>query len=198
MFKPFNRRVIISLEERLNSGLKAVSSTNFLPPISISLFNAVQSGTVVAVQDGCDLQEGDKIYVHHFVLEKEHIIPVVDKKISWIEFNQCFARVRDGEVKALGEYVLVEPMKYSHPMIQNEVSGLELSNKSANDEVERIGIVAHVSEKGREYGLKPGDIILFGRNCEYDIVIENHKYYKMHMGDIITVLGEGLKILSVK
>lgn len=198
MFKTFNKRVILELHNRVNNeleigGKKFVLDTAFRP-----LWNAVQFGNVISAGEGSDLQPGDRVYVHHFVMEREHIIPVDGHKLSWVEYGQCYARVRDNEIKALGEYVLVEPMKYSDARVQNEISGLKLLNKSDNDEVERIGIASHVSDKGREYGINPGDVILFGKNCEYDIVIENKKYYRMHMADIITILGGDVKISTIK
>lgn len=172
--------------------------TFILDSIFRPLWNAVQFGDVEAADESCDVLPGDKVYMHHFVLEKEHIMPIDGKKLSWVEYNQIYCRVRDEKIKMLGDYLLVEPMTYSHPSIKSDIGGFKMTSKADNEEVERIGIAAHLSDSCLQAGLKVGDIILFGKNCEYDIVVENKKYYRMHKGDVITVIEPGIKISSIK
>lgn len=198
MFKPLNLRAVVSMHNRVNDTLQIAGKTFILDSIFRPLWNAVQFGTVVACDPKCDVEPGDKVYMHHFVMEKEHIVPVEGDKFSWVEYNQIYCRVREDKIKMLGEYLLVEPMKYSHPSMKNDVGGFRTTMKSDNDEVERIGIAAHLSDSCVRDGLEAGDIILFGKNCEYEIMVEGKKYYRMHKADVITVLSPDLKISSIR
>lgn len=188
MWKPQNNRVIVELKGTQKKEIEIGGKTFILDSVFRRQFNAVQVATVIA--SGSDeLIPGDKVYVHHFVIEDEKRVPVKEGDYRWLEFNQIYCRVRDGIIKTLGNYVLVKPIKYDESKFKKESdSGIILSTKAGTEYVDRVGEVAHVGPVAEAGGLEVGDKILFNKNCEYEIDIEGETLYRMEFRDVITVI----------
>jgi len=189
MWKPKNDRVIVELEGSKDKFVNVGGVKMKIDTVFRQMWNAVQKAKVIACADGLDLEVGDTVYVHHFVIEEERRVPVKDKDYRWLEYSQIYCRVRDGIIKTLGYYILVKPIKYDESKFKKESdSGLLLRQKSGTEYVDRVGEVAHIGEEAREAGLEVGDKILFNKNCEYEINIEGQKLYRMERRDVITVI----------
>lgn len=196
--RPFNYRVIITQEKRIQDTIQVGAKTFLLDNVFRSAWNTVQEAIVVACDPRCDLIEGDKVFVHHFVSEAEHKLPFMDVIQSWLEYSQIYARVRNGELKMINNYIFVEPIKYDNLKFFNEDQGFLTHSKSGNEYVERIGIVRHISDSGKEAGLNEGDMVLFNKNCEYQIQVGEEKFYRMEIRDIITTIDKDTKISAIK
>ena len=192
MFRAFANRTIVEVEKRLKDKVVVGGFELQLDNVFRQYWNTVQIAKVVATNHE-ELESGDIVYVHHFVSNDEHKLPV-DGNYSWLENHQIYCKVKDGIVKALGDFVLVEPITYGDEGVKESESGLILTSKSANEHLERIGIVRHVGKNGKEHGLKPGDKVLFGKDCEYEMLVENKLYYRMELRDVITVLEDNVKV----
>lgn len=189
MWKTSNERVIVELEGLYDKEITVGGFTMKLDHVFRKMFNAVQQAKVIACPEGRELEAGDTVYVHHFVVEDERIVPVKDKEYRWLEYSQIYARVRDGILKALGYYVLVEPIKFDEAKFKKKTdSGLLLTQKAGTQNVDRVGIVAHVGDEAAEAGIEVGDKIFFNKNCEYEITIEGKKMYRMEKRDVIVAI----------
>jgi len=191
-FKGVNNRTIVHVPQRINDKVTVAGKEFILDHVFRQYWNTVQMTEVVATGNS-ELDEGDRVYVHHFVSAKEHRIPV-EGNYSWIEDFQIYCKVNDGIVKAIGDYLLVEPVTWGELGKSERPSGLITSTKSASENMERIGRAKHLSDTAIKYGLEENDMILFGKNCEYEILIEGQVYYAMEMRDVITVIGDEVKV----
>lgn len=189
MWKTSNNRVIVELKGLYDNEIKVGDFTMKIDHVFRRMHNAVQEATVVACPDGKELEVGDTVYVHHFVIEEERRVPTKDKEYRWLEYNQIYARVRDGILKALGYYVLVEPVKFDEVKFKKKTdSGIVLTQKAGTSYVDRVGIVAHVGDEAEAAGIVPGDRIFFNKNCEYEINIQGKKMYRMESRDVIAAI----------
>jgi len=194
MWKTSNDRVIVELKGLYDNEIKVGDFTMKVDTIFRKLHNAVQEATVVACPDNKEIEVGDTVFVHHFVVENERIVPVKDKHYRWLEYNQIYARMRDGILKALGYFVLVEPVKFDEAKFKNKTdSGLVLSRKTGTEYVDRVGFVAHVGDEAFEAGVSVGDKIFFNKNCEYEININGKMYYRMEKRDVIAVIDPNVE-----
>jgi co-chaperonin GroES (HSP10) len=194
MWKTKNNRVIVEVDGLVEKSVKVGKYEMQLDTAFRRLWNANQKCKVVAAPDGSDLDPGDTVYVHHFVIEDERRVPVAGKEYRWLEYNQIYCKVKDGIVKALGYYVLVEPVKFDESKFKKETaSGLLLTRKAGTQNVDRVGVVAHIGQVAEEAGLKVGDKIFFNKNCEYEINIEGKKLYRMELRDVITVIDPDIE-----
>jgi len=189
MWKTSNNRVIVELEGLYDNEISVGGFTLKIDHVYRRLWNAVQKAKVIACPDGKEIVPGDTVYVHHFVIEEERIVPVKGKEYRWLEYNQIYCRVRDGILKALGYYVLVEPVMFDESKFKKKTdSGLVLTQKAGTEYVDRVGVVAHVGDEAAEAGIEVGDKIFFSKNCEYEIDIEGRKLYRMEQRDVIAAI----------
>lgn len=196
--KPLNNRVILKLEERTNNHVK-IGDWDFQIDTDFRQFhNAMQKATVVAVQDGTELKPDDVVYVHHFVLDPENKLPFKGGHYSWVEYQNVYCKIIDGKPVMLNNWILVEPVSADNQQFFDKSQyGVILNMKQGSDYLERVGVLAHMGKAAAKAGLTIGDKILFGKNCEYDLRIEDKVYYRMEVRDVITILDDEVRLQSV-
>lgn len=190
MWKTINNRVIVELTDKVFDNERKVGDfIMHVDTVFRKLHNAVQKAVVIACPEDGELLPGDIVYVHHFVVEEERRIKVKDKDYRWLEYSQIYYRVRDGIGKAVGYYVLVEPVKYDESKFKKKTdSGIALTSKAGTTYVDRVGKVAHIGKDAAQDDIEVGDLILFNKNCEYEIRIEGKMYFRMERRDVITTI----------
>jgi len=184
--KPLNGRTLVKVEKRLNDKVMVAGQEFILDPVFRHYWNTVQMAEVIA-SGREDLEPGDIVYVHHFVNAPEQMLPIKDN-MSYLEYNQIYARIRNGEMKVLSNFVLVEPVTYGQAGLVTTKGGLIRSTHSAEDQVEKIGVAKFLSDHAEDEGLEEGELILFNKNCEYEILIGDNILYRMEMRDVITTI----------
>lgn len=189
-----NNRVIVIQEKRKNDEVKIGNKGFILDTAFREAWNVVQEGVVHSAPANSDLESGDRVYTHHFVGDKEHIIPVHGINMSWLDYSQIYARKRNEEMKVLNNYIFIEPVTFSHERFKKSASGLILTSKSGGAFVERMGVVKMLSDSCRQAGLSEGDFVLFGKNCEYQINIDGKNLYRMELRDVISIVEDELII----
>jgi len=196
--KQFNQRVILFQDKQINDTIKVGNVDFVLDNAFRKAWNTIQKAVVFSAPKDTDLMPFDEVIVHHFISESEHKLPIMDKKLSWLEYSQIYARIRNGELKMLNNYLFVEPIKFDNTRFFNSDSGFLMTNRSGNDYVERMGVAYKISDSCREAGLNEGDIIIFGKNCEYQIDVDGKQLYRMELRDVITTINEDMKITAIK
>jgi co-chaperonin GroES (HSP10) len=195
--RPINGRIIVKRKGGLNQTIQVGDFELILDPKFREYHNAVQVAEVIASDPESDTEPGDRVYVHHFVQSKEHRMPV-EGEVSWLERGQVFCRVRNSKVKALVNYIFVEPVTYADvKSLHKNNMGFQMTIKGETDYVDRIGRVKYLSDMAQNSGLSVGDYVLFGKDCEYDIRVEDELLYRMELRDVITVIDELDKLQKV-
>jgi len=134
-----------------------------------------------------EVQPGDFVYTHHFINDANNAIEFEDLEIAYMPYNQLYARVRDGEIYMLNDFVLVEPVRETEDEIKTE-SGLYFKT---NTEVKRnIGILKYVNSNTKDIGAKVGDKVCFEKDADYEMDIEGEKLFRMKNSNLIYVIEE--------
>jgi co-chaperonin GroES (HSP10) len=122
-----------------------------------------------------NIKDGDLVYCHHFMLDKNNRVHADGKELCMIHQGQVFFRLNDdGSMDAFNEYVISEPVM-EHESNYISASGLML--KANPDELKLIADAVAVAPKVKE--VKVGDRFRYSPNSDYDIYIDGKKYYKM-------------------
>ena len=195
--KTLNNRVIVKVAKRVENEISIGGKTLILDSVFRHLWNTVQIAEVVQPAQNDILVAGDIVYVHHFVSEKEQQMPLSGDNYSWVEYSQIFCVLVGNSFMPLNNWLFVTPVTYGEAGLIKSSFGLALTMHSENDHVDRIGVASELSQTAIDSGLSNGDKILFGKNCEYAIVINGILYYRMEIRDVICTLDtfDNLKIL---
>lgn len=145
-----------------------------------------QSGNIVMIptrhtdMTPIEVSLGDKVYFHHFVTT-EVDNETYYKDIFKCRFDELICKVVDGEIIMLNQWCLIEP---ENP---KEVSknGLIYEQKKEN-----IGTVRYADKRFLEGGGAIGDRVMFGKDMDYDIIIEGKTYYRVSSAYILGTFVE--------
>ena len=164
--------VIVHIEKLFNDELVTDSGFKlYLDPSYNPEQHSTIHGTVVSVPNwkNCpgywDLQVGDKIYFNYMVvLQPENRID----DLFIVEAPLCIARVRAGELKPLGNYILLRPIVETTEKI-GMIYIPEIAQKKKLDK----GIVVASNLEDT----KAGDTVVFNKIGKFENVIEGEILY---------------------
>lgn len=125
------------------------------PPASLNRLGKYYKNATI------DVKEGDKIYFHYGTyLDREKILHWEGERYFLVDYWDVFARVRDGVLSVVGDWVLLEEIEKKR----------KLSNVILNAEVKEpsVGIVRFVGTpydasvlQTTDGELQPGDMVLY-------------------------------------
>jgi|TARA_R110000744_G_scaffold263913_1_gene378188 uncharacterized protein YneR len=127
-----------------------------------------------------DIEVGDKIIVHHNIFRRWYDIRGVEKNSStffkedlyFASVDQIYMYRKQGTWYSNLEYCFVSPIK-------------ETSYLKVNKERELIGILKYGNKSLEALKIKPGDLIGFTPNSEFEFVFEDKRLYCMKSNDIV-------------
>jgi hypothetical protein len=201
--KPVGERIIFQLEKEtedevvLSSGQRLYLETKF-----DRMRHARQYGIVVSVgdnleackiehKDGIMLYEGDKVWMHHFAIEKAHRFEHRGEVYYHLPYSLFYAVLRDGVFLPLGEYVFVKPLRFD-----DKWSGIydprhgELSKD--------YGVVVFINDYAKgELGVDVGDVVRIKHaGAQYDMKIGGEVLYRVRMRQLEAVVDGKIEIHS--
>lgn len=181
---PVGNEVYVDIEKETNNTINVGGEELFLDTDFNRFWHARQYGEVKYIprrfqkeaEDNIDLVKGDKIYVHHFLIDESHTLEVYGEKLYWVPYGLCFCIVRDGELHMLNDYILAKPVLEPEENYKTS-SGLFL--KAEPEKLERIAKVVKTNHTSHEENLQEGDYVVFANDADYEMEIEGEKYYVM-------------------
>jgi len=126
---------------------------------------------------------GDIVYVHHNIFRRYYDIKGKEKNSSTFFKDELYFCSLDQiymyNLKPHLDYCFVKPV-------------LNKSHLSSEKEQEHFGILKYSNKSLEAVGLKPGDLVIFTPNSEFEFIIEGERLYCMKSNDIaITHEHEG-------
>ena len=148
---------------------------------------ARQYGTVykTPIQDTKDtgIQEGDKVWFHHFVATPVNLVKHADREnIYQTSAEQIYLIKRNEEYIPVGVWNFME-QEVKEP--EQSESGIFLETSAS--EVELHGYAVIINKWMKERGVKEGDRVVWSENSEYDMNIEGEKLLRMRNFDVLAV-----------
>ena len=181
--------VLIELETETENKYKMSDGTELWLDTEIDrLWHARQHGVVKhtppnpnkRVKDNIDLQKGDKVFIHHLVIDKP--IEIEGEKYYQCDIDQIYAYERDGEITMLMDYIFVEPLKTKEEVSDNGI----ITNIKQEDKIDR-GVVKYINQFSEEF--KVGDLVFFEKNSNYKMKINDNHYYRMRNSNVMCILN---------
>ncbi len=162
---------------------------------------AVQVGEVVAVPFKIDrdfisdfeIKVSDKIHMHHFCISHDNAQEVNGEILYAVKYRDIYCVVRDGKILPCQDYVFLSEVLEDESNCKSK-SGLWL--KSTQDPMPLVGKVEATCKKAMEDGIIVGEHVRFLKNSDYEIIIENKKYYRMKAQRIIALVNVTSEIVS--
>jgi len=176
------RRVIVEIDKPyenevdLGGGTTLVYDHKFNPTLNARIY-----GTVVAVSPSVsfaeELELGDRLYFHYNVVEDSRI----DGDLYNVEEDRIFCYVRNGQIRMLKDWVLLEPHEEHNDYV--EFKGARIKARMKGNLV--IGLQEKVSAEyakvayigDNQMGLEGGEIVVMEPHFEFKNTIEGKEYF---------------------
>lgn len=187
---PLNSCVFIYREKNTKDEVKVGDTNLYIDTSWYEYDHVIQNGIVRYVpkhlhpsfKTDMELLPGDRVYCHHFVANDDNMMDIHGEKLSLLNYNMFYARVRDGKVHMLSDWVMVEKLVDKDEDLVTD-SGIIISTQKKK--VEQIGIIKYVNSKSKEQGFKPGDKVMFMKDADYEMEFEGETMYRMRNQDVL-------------
>jgi hypothetical protein len=122
-----------------------------------------------------DIRPGDIVYVHHNIFRRYYDMKGREKNSSTFFKDELYFCNLDQiymyNLKTHLDYCFVKPI-------------LNKSNLSVDKEKEHFGILKYSNKSLEDIGLKPGALVIFTPNSEFEFIVEGERLYCMKSNDI--------------
>ena len=127
-----------------------------------------------------DIKCGDIVYIHHNVFRRWYDQKGIERNSAkYFKDDLYFCDVEQVymyNLKPHLNYCFIKPIK-------------EKSNITTSNHKEHFGILKYSNSSLEALGLKPGSIVIFTPNSEFEFIIEGEKLYCMKSNDIAVTYG---------
>ena len=169
--------IIRPYEERYNNKIQ-VDDKELIVNTSIEDHKFVSKKAVVVSTPAAfdtDIRPGDKVYVHHNLFRRWYNVKGVEKNsATYFKDNLYFCSLDQIYMynnKCHLNYCFVKPIK-------------EINDIYNKKEKEYFGILKYTNKSLERVGLKPGALVVFTPNSEFEFIIEGERLYCMKSNDI--------------
>jgi co-chaperonin GroES (HSP10) len=193
--RPIRSHVIVEVDKQFNdtvkmdSGVELFIDTTWEPAQHIRIHGTVitppmYGNSIYSIENQYivpEVEAGDKIYFHYNVLmsKSNHI----EGNLWFVPYFQIFCAVRNGEIKMVGSYILVEPIT-----TRTESEGMIIIPTAYQKKKEhKYGILRHIGTPNTDQPTLPveaGDIVFFSEMDCFENNIEGTTYYCMLQEDL--------------
>ena len=122
-----------------------------------------------------DIRCGDTVYVHHNIFRRWYDQKGKERNSATFFKDELYfcslEQIYMYNLKTHLDYCFVKPI-------------LNKSNLSVDKEREHFGILKYSNKSLERVGLKPGDLVMFTPNSEFEFIIEGERLYCMKSNDI--------------
>lgn len=170
---------------RTESGVELYVDTTWHPEQYVTIrgrIDAVPMGIDTRVLgfencSGWDGKVGDTCYFHYLTVDDESEIRFGMDVMYSCPINRVFCVVKDGDVRMLSDWEMVEPMGYKMP---ERVNGIHVPESMRDKEYESIGLCLTGEFKDR--------VVIFKPFAKFENVIEGKKVFLMKKQMILGTL----------
>ena len=122
-----------------------------------------------------DIRPGDTVYVHHNIFRRYYDMKGREKNSSTFFKDELYFcnldQVYMYNLKTHLDYCFVKPI-------------LNKSTLTVDKEKEHFGILRYSNKSLEAVGLKPGALVIFTPNSEFEFIVEGERLYCMKSNDI--------------
>jgi len=169
--------IVKPFEERYNNTIN-IEKKELIINTSIEDHKFVSKKAIVVSTPAAfdtDIRPGDKVYVHHNIFRRYYDIKGKEKNSSTFFKDELYFcgidQIYMYNNKCHLDYCFVKPIK-------------EMNFLYNRKEKEYFGILKYSNPSLEAVGLKPGELVVFTPNSEFEFIIEGERLYCMKSNDI--------------
>lgn len=174
IIKPYDKRY---------DNVTSVDNKNLIINTSIENHKFVSKKAIVVSTPAAfdtDIRAGDIVYVHHNIFRRYYDMRGKEKNSSTFFKDDLYFcgidQIYMYNLKCHLNYCFVQPIK-------------EKSYLTINNEKEHFGILKYSNSSLEAVGLKPGVLVVFTPNSEFEFIVEGERLYCMKSNDIAITHG---------
>ena len=111
----------------------------------------------------------------------EDLYAIVEEKYYQCDIDQIYAYERDGKITMLMDFIFVEPIQTKEEVSESGI----VTNIKQEETIDR-GIVKYINQFTEDF--KVGDKILFQKNSNYKMKINDEYFYRMRNSNAMCIL----------
>jgi len=164
--------IIKPFEERYDN-VKKIEDKELIINSSIENHQFVSKKAVVVSTPAAlktKIKKGDIVYVHHNIFRRFYDVKGIEKNSSTFFKDEMYfcssEQIYMYNLKSHLDYCFVKPI-------------VDTNNLSFNNEREHFGILKYSNSALEAVGLKPGDLVIFTPDSEFEFIIEGERLYCM-------------------
>lgn len=154
-----------------------------------------QDGIVEDAPQGSGLVKGDTVYCHHFLTNDDNR---VEGDLYRIRKDDIYCKVEGDKLTMIGEWNFCEPIiedgdyevftdKESRQKMSRSASGV-IMNVNVQHDSKRARVVV-LSDAAKDLGIEDKDIVMYRKDCDYEMEVEGKTYFRIRTKDIEAVYG---------
>lgn len=183
-------------KKRMVGGIELITPTHFRP---FEIHNVVQDAIVVALCDNAkELEVGDKVYGTHTMTTDERKVEIEGEALYRVDVTtDVYCKIKDGKIIPINNYCFASPMVEAAEGLEMErdekIGQLFAKTKTGiivDTDVKsstKRALMKYPSEELMEMGIKEGDIVLYRKDCDYEMIIEGQTLFRIRTKDILAV-----------
>ena len=173
--------IIKPFDDRYNN-VKKIDDKHLILNTSIENYEFVSKKAVVVETPAAfntKIKQGDIVYVHHNIFRRWYDQRGRERNSStyfkddlyFCNLGQVYAYKNKNKIISNWKYCFVSPIKEKNALFNNK-------------EQKHTGILKYSNSELEAMGLKPGELVTFTPNSEFEFIIEGDRLYCMKSNDI--------------
>lgn len=194
--------LIVKLEQAYHEEIEYGELKLQIDPLFRKWENAVRQGEVISVPKvnrygiENEVNPGDTIFFHYNVVDEcsENEIEINEEIYYKVPYIHVFCVLKDDDIKMIGGRVFCEPIydddiEMVDGMLVKKQGGIITEvNVGHNSKKARVAYIGSPSKGSSKLDVKPGDVIFYEKNADFENTVNGKTYFCMKQDDIICVV----------
>lgn len=195
MIVPLKDQYLISANEEANSKTESglfIDTTweKYKWAVQVGIIESIPQQLRKPYRNDVEINKGDKVYFHHFVVQQDNYIEEDGKKLFKCPRFHLYCVIKNGIPVMIDDWILATPILEKEEDIVKTFGTLKLFTKATPDKLHLLAVAEHISKQAEEQGLKVGDTIVFRKDADYDMKIEGKDYYRMSIKNVVAIIRD--------
>jgi co-chaperonin GroES (HSP10) len=134
------------------------------------------------------LKKGDHVYGSHFLTHEDYEDNMTGELLYRVSYESTlYCRInKDESIDMLNDWSFFEPLLEPEENMYSDVAP-SLIIKSERERLPNRAVAKHLCKSLRDIGVKEGDIVVWTKDSDYEIVVEGETYFRIETVDVVAI-----------
>ena len=133
------------------------------------------------------IKKGDEVIFHHFVAQPKNQWYIDGKELYQAHFTQIFARVNEGYLQPINDWIFIEPIQET----EDDIKIGDLYLREHTDVKKGFGTVVAASNLSKKNGVSVGDRLHIIKDVDYEMEIGGKKLWRVRLQQVVCIERDG-------